>query len=199
MKSILIALFIILPINAAFADACHDRFADLLINGSGQTGPVRLHITQEIVGGKTSTNYHHSDGEGNGMTEMIDPAGEPWSLFLGDKMYMSSDKGETWKFINSYDAKKSRADMKVTLTKDVSEATDVLCREEKINGVVHKVVEGKYNSSSMSGTAVHNIYWVNQHNGWIVKSYSHLKSSNFESKTTQVIEPAPELRLPEPE
>jgi hypothetical protein len=44
------------------ADPCHDRFSDLLINGNSDMGPSRVHITQEIVSGKTSLNYHYSDG-----------------------------------------------------------------------------------------------------------------------------------------
>lgn len=199
MKPLMFAFIFVATTGSAFADPCHDRFTELLVNGNQEMGAVRIHITQEIVGGQTSVNYHHSDGEGNGMTEMLEPADSPWSLFLGDKMYMSTDKGENWKFINSFDAEKSRADMKSTLTNDAAAATGILCGEEEFDGTSHEVVEGTYASSMLDGAEIYNKYWVNKQTGWISKSYSHTKSTGFESKTTQVIESVSNLTLPKPE
>lgn len=198
MRLLIFPLLFVASIVPAFADPCHDRFTELLIGGNQKMGPVRLHITQEIVGGKTSLNYHHSDGEGNGMTEMIEPVDDPWSLFIGDNMYRSDDKGKSWSFINSYDAEKSLADMKVAMTKDAAEAMGVACSEEDLEGVAHEVVEGNYNSTMASGASIYQKYWVNPQTGWIVKSYGHTKSGGFESKTTQLIEPSPDLVLPKP-
>lgn len=199
MRLMISAVLVVVWAVPAFADPCEDRFAELLINGNQEMGPVRIHITQEIVGGTTSLNYHHSDGDGNGMTEMIDPAGDPWSLFLGDKMFRSDDKGKTWSYINSFDAEKSRTDMKSAMTTDLSSASGVMCGEEDMDGVSHEVVEGSYLSSMLSGGAIYTKYWVNPENGWVVKSYSHIQSGGFESKTTQLIEPSPDLVLPKPE
>ncbi len=199
MRFFLFALVFVTCTASANANACKDRFVELLVNGNQKMGPVRIHITQEIVGGKTSLNYHHSDGDGNGMTEMIDPAGDPWSLFLGDKMYMSNDKGKSWKFLSSFDAEKSRADTKSALTKDAATSDEIACGDEELNGTSHEVVEGKYVSSAVSGASIHQKFWVNRETGWIVKSFSHIKSGSFESNTTQVIELAPNLTLPKPE
>ncbi len=132
MRLFLFALIFVTCTGPANANSCKNRFVELLVNGNQKMGPVRIHITQEIVGGKTSLNYHHSDGDGNGMTEMIDPAGDPWSLFLGDKMYMSNDRGKNWKFLSSYDAEKSRADTKSALTKDAATADGISCGEEEL-------------------------------------------------------------------
>ena len=199
MRLLIFTLLYIASLAPAFADACQDRFAQLLVPGNQEVRPVRLHLTQEIVGGKTSLNYHYSDGEGNGMTEMIDPANAPWSLFLGDNMYSSSDKGKNWSFMNSYDAKKSLADTKEKLANDAAKATGVLCAKEEYDGLSHEVVEGNYNSTMVNGAAIYQKFWINPKTGWIVKSYSNLKMAGFESKTTQVVEPYPDLVLPKPE
>lgn len=199
MRLIISALLAVSWIAPASADPCNDRFAELLVNGNQEMGPVRIHLTQEIVGGNTSLNYHYSDADGNGMTEMIDPAGDPWSLFLGDKMYRSDDKGKTWSYMNSYDAEKSRKDVKSALTNDLASASGVMCGKEDIDGVSHEVVEGSYLSSMLSGGAVYMKYWVNPEKGWVVKSYSHIQSGGFESKTTQLIEQAPDFVIPKPE
>lgn len=180
------------------ADQCHDRFSDLLVNGNDYAGPVRLHITQEIVGARTTLNYHYSDGEGNGMTEMIDPVDDPWSLFVGDNMYMSTDKGNTWKFINSFDAEKNRENAKVALSNDLSSATDVKCGEEILDGTSYEIVEGNYIASAINGADIYEKLWVDPTSGWIAKSYRHMRSPAFESKTTQVVEAAPEFVLPTP-
>lgn len=199
MRLYILALLLIICTGSAYADSCHSRFVELLVNGNQKVGPVRIHITQEIVGGKTSLNYHHSDGNGNGMTEMIEPAGDPWSLFLGDKMYVSNDKGNNWKYMNSYDAEKSRADTKSALTKDAAKATGISCGEEEFNGTAHEVVEGNYISTMVAGAAIYEKFWVDRQTGWIVKSDRHIKSGGFESNTTQVVELAPDLILPKPE
>lgn len=199
MRLALLALILVTCTGSAFADSCQKRFADLLVNGNQKMGPVRLHITQEIIGGKTSLNYHHSDGDGNGMTEMIEPANDPWSLFLGNKMYVSTDKGNNWKYLSSYDAEKSRADTKSAMTKDVAKATQLSCGKEDFNGSPHEVVEGKYISSMVSGAEIYEKLWVDLKTGWIAQSYRHIRSSGFESKTTQVVELSPNLKLPDPE
>ncbi len=203
MKSMLIAAIIAAIItgstSAVLADECHDRFSELLVNGSAQEGPLRLYITQEIVGGKTSLNYHHSDGNNNGMTEMIDPEGDPWSLFIGDNMYSSTDKGQSWKLINTWDAEKSRNDMKAALTKDSADAKDISCGQDEIDGKQHDVIKGTYTSSMTGGATIAQTYWVDPSTGWLAKSYSHYQSEHFESKTTQVVQPATLMELPSPE
>ncbi|PHR96778.1 MAG: hypothetical protein COA78_28330 [Blastopirellula sp.] len=199
MKLLIFALLFVISIAPASADTCQDRFTELLVPGNQKMGPVRIHLTQEIVGGKTSINYHYSDGKISGMTEMIDPANDPWSLFLGDNMYRSNDKGKTWSFMNSYDSKKSLADTKKSITSDAAKASGVACGKEEYEGISHEVVEGNYISSMSNGAAIYEKLWVNPSTGWIVKSYRHIKSGGFESKTTQLIELFPNLTLPKPE
>jgi hypothetical protein len=199
MKLFIFALSIIISVGQAFAEPCHDRFAELLVPGNQETGPTRLHITQEIIGGKTSLNYHYNDGKGNGMTEMIDPANQPWSLFLGDNMYSSNDKGKSWSFMSSYDSRKGLINVKKSLATDAADATGVVCGKEEYEGASHEVVEGNYKSSMSSGSEIYQKYWINAQSGLMVKAFSHIKSNGFESKTTQLIEPYPDLKLPKPE
>ncbi len=82
---------------------------------------------------------------------------------------------------------------------DAAKATAVVCGKEEYNGASHEVVEGTYQSSMISGAEFYQKYWINAQTGVIVKSFSHLKSTGFESKTTQLIEPYPDLKLPKPE
>jgi hypothetical protein len=199
MKLSAITLALITASSIANADSCLDRFAQLVVNGNPDIGPTRLHITQEIVGGQNSLNYFHSDGQGNGMTEMIDPVDSSWSLFLGDNMYVSQDKGQSWTFQSSFDAEKGRADAKAALAKDVETASDLSCGTQTLNDVDHEVVAGTYQSSAIAGAEIHETLWVNPGTGLIAQSYRHLKMSGFESKTTQVIELSPDLVLPQPE
>ncbi|MEP5153625.1 hypothetical protein [Planktotalea sp.] len=199
MKPAVFSLALIAMASVAHADECHDRFSKLLINGNPDIGPTRLHITQEIGGGSTSLNYHHSDGNGNGMTEMIDPADSPWSLFLGDNMYVSNDKGQSWTFQSSFDAEKGRADSKAALTKDLVAASDLVCGTEALNGSDYDVVSGRYLSSALAGAEIYEKLWIDPETGNIVQSYRHLKMTGFESKTTQVVELSPGLELPQPD
>ncbi len=199
MKSVLPSFFILIAATtAASAGPCEERFSQLLLTGNVGQGPVRILINQEIVGGAKTVNYHYGDGNNNGMTEMVDPVDMPWSLFLGDKMYSSSDKGKSWSFVNSYDAEKARAEMQAALTSDAAEATGVLCGEESVDGVNYEVVEGSYKSSMSAGAGISQKYWINKNSGWITKTFMHIKMTGFESMSTQVIEPWPDLVLPEP-
>lgn len=181
------------------ADACHDRFTALLVEGNDKMGPTLIHITQEIVGGETSLTDHHSDGDGNGMSEAIDPANHPWSLFVGDKMYMSNDKGATWSFLSTFDSESARENNKIATAKDALTARDLSCGEETLNGIVHEVTEGTYTSSVIAGADIYEKLWVVPKTRWISKSYRHVMMDSFESKTTQVIETHPNLDLPNPE
>jgi len=54
MRLLIFALLYILCVTPTFAESCQDRFAELLVSGNQEMGPVRLHLTQEVVGGNTS-------------------------------------------------------------------------------------------------------------------------------------------------
>ena len=183
----------------ANADPCQDRFAELLVSGFEDKGPTLIHITQEIVGGQTSVTWHHSDGNGNGMSEVIEPDGSPWSLFLNGKMYTSADKGKNWTFMSAFDGAAARAKNKAAMIKDAATVRDLSCTQADLNGAVHEVVEGTYTSSVIAGAEIFEKTWVNPKTGAITQSYRHVMMDSYQTKTTQVIEPHPDLNLPNPE
>lgn len=185
--------------SIASADACKERFTDLLVNGNDGKGATLIRITQEIVGGQTSLTMHHSDGDGNGMSEVIEPEGSPWALFLDGKMYTSADKGKSWSFTSAFDGKAARENNKTSLIKDAATARELTCSEEALEDVMYEVVEGTYTSSVIAGATIFEKTWVNPDTGWIAQSYRHVMMDSYQTKTTQVIEPHPNLDLPNPE
>ena len=62
---------LLLTASAGTAGECEDRFSELLINGNPDQGPVRIHITQEIVGGHEidggAGHPDHRDRRGSGL------------------------------------------------------------------------------------------------------------------------------------
>ncbi|WP_155983445.1 hypothetical protein [Nitratireductor aquibiodomus] len=180
-----------------FAEDCRDRFTRLLIHGNGD-GPVKIHVTQEIVGGPTTTNYFHQTEAGHWMTEMIEPENSPWVLTYDNVMYTSQDKGKTWTELRALDTRNNQADAKDGLREDAKTAKNVVCGKETLEDAVHDTVEADY-SSQRGTTEIHAKFWVDQKSGYIAKTFYHMKNDGFESMTTQLIEPAPDLLLPVPE
>lgn len=181
-----------------FAEDCRDRFTRLLIHGNGD-GPVRIHVTQEIVGGPTTTNYFYQTEPGHWMTEMIDPENQPWVLTYDNVMYTSQDKAESWTKLRALDTGNNQADANDGLREDAKSAKNAVCGEDTLDGVVHDTVEADYSSQRGTTTEIHAKYWVDRESGTIDKTFYHMKNDGFESMTTQLIEPAPDLILPVPE
>ncbi|KPB01806.1 hypothetical protein [Ahrensia marina] len=181
-----------------YADDCRDRFTRLLIHGNGDE-PVKIHVTQEIVGGQTSTNYFYQSEPGHWMTEMLVPKSQPWVLTHDNVMYSSQDKGESWTELRMLDSGNNQANAKDGLREDAKTANNAVCGEDTLDGVVHDTVEADYLSQRGAVTEVHAKYWVDRESGYITKTFYHMKNNGFESMTTQLIERAPDLILPVPE
>ncbi|WP_439140850.1 hypothetical protein [Planktotalea sp.] len=199
MKHTFLSFALICFATGAHAQTCEDHFAKLLINGNQDFGPTQMHITQEIVGVRTSITQHNDTGNGNGMSKAIDPESDPWTLFANDKMYMSHDKGATWGFVTDFDGEKGRADHKQAMTRDAKTARDVSCAKETSNDTLKDVVAGTYDSSVIEGAEIYEKFWVNPETGFIAQSYRYVKSTGFETKTTQVVTLNPDFVLPKPE
>ena len=71
------------------------------------------------------------------------------------------------------------------------------CGSEELDGVLHETAEADYSNAQMNSEH-HEKFWVNPKTGWISKSVGKMKMGAFESTTTQLVEPAPDLSLPTP-
>nr|WP_321445749.1 hypothetical protein [uncultured Cohaesibacter sp.] len=180
------------------AQTCLDRFKMLLENGNGDD-PVKIHVTQEIVGGMKSTNYFYQAKPGHWMSEMIEPATMPWTLTYDNVMYSSADQGKSWTKVREMDSAANAKAAKEQMQANLKTARDAACSEEELDGVMHTTIEGAYTAAGGFKTENQNKYWVNPNTGFIAKAFYHMKADNFESKTTQMIEAAPDLDLPKPQ
>lgn len=193
-----IGLFLVFALsNQARADDCLERFKALLA-GNAVTTPVKMHITQEIVGSPPTQNWFYGDGKGNWMTEMIEPVAMQWTLFHSGRMYSSSDKGATWSFIRETDSEASKAAVAETLKSQRDTTSNTVCGTEEVEGTSYEVVSGEYISAPLQGAAVEQKYWVEPDTGWIARSSTHTKASGFEIKVTQTMEVQSDVSIPSP-
>ena len=178
--------------SPASADPCLDRFVALLLGGN-DSGPVKIHVTQEIKGGATSTNWSYFVAPDNWMTEMIEPSGQPLVLAHKNVLYTSADAGKTWTKVRELD---DPALARPALIEDSKTARNAVCGEEDLDGIVREVVEADYDSLGSFKTENHFKYWIDRETGFVVKSTYAMKGEGFESFTTQLPEKAPDLTLP---
>ena len=73
------------------------------------------------------------------------------------------------------------------MTNDAKTARDVRCAQETLNDTLKDEVAGTYDSSMVEGAEIYEKFWVNPETGLIAQSYRHVKSTGFETKTTQVV------------
>ncbi len=192
------ALLLFASAPTALAETCHEKFVRLLVHGNGADTPVKIHVTQEMKGGKPTTNYNHQIGPDHWMTEMIEPANASWTLVHDNTMYSSTDKGKSWQKVRTLDAAHSPEAVAKALQEDAKTARNAACGEDEVDGVAFDTVEADYTAFQGQYT-YHNRYWVDRETGWIARATYKTVGPNFEMFTTQVIEKAPGLTLPTPE
>jgi len=179
----------------ASAETCREQFVRLLVEGNGD-GAVKIHVTQEIKGAPASQNWFYQETPGHWMTEVIEPAGQPWVLTHDKVMYTSADKGESWTKLRDFDSDPDAA--RAQMEENAQSARNEVCGTEELDGVMFDTVEADYDSLQGFKSENHHKYWVHPETGFIAKAFYHLKSETFESMTTQLIEAAPDLDLPTP-
>ncbi|MEM9471593.1 MAG: hypothetical protein AAGA00_06530 [Pseudomonadota bacterium] len=184
--------------QAAHANPCQERFAQLLIHGNGDR-PSIIRITTEPKGGQVSKNDFFFKATGHWMTVMTEPANQPVTLAYSNKMYTSSDDGKSWKKVRDMDSEKNRLDNIRNQEANAKTIKNAVCGEELLDGVVHDTVEADFDTVQQYKSSNRYKYWVNRDTGRIAKSTYDSKSSGYESFTTQIIEDAPDLTLPTPE
>jgi len=179
------------------SETCQEKFIHLMIYGNGDS-PVKIELVTKIKGGSISKNNFYQVKTGHWMTEMIEPE-SPWSLGHNNKMYVSADKGKSWKKVRDMDSKKN-FDQNIKNQKENSRTVkNATCGEEEYNGVMHDIVEADYNTLQNFKTQNHHKYWINKKTGFISMATYDTKGKGFASFTSQKAEPAPELKLPTPE
>ena len=190
-------LLILTTANAAANATCEQKFVRLLTDQS-KKGPVKIFIIQEIKGGPASRNWHYNTGDGNWMTEMVEPANMQWTLMRDNVMYTSSNKGKSWQKLRAFDSSASMADVHKQQIENAKTAKNAKCGTDTLNGVAHETVEAEYEAVKYK-TSHRAKYWINPADGWITKHTMTTKQAGFESFTTQMIERAPGLEIPSPQ
>lgn len=181
----------------AAAETCEETFVRLLVGGNS-VGPVKIHVTQQIAGAPASTNWSYQVTPDHWMTEVIEPAGQPWVLAYADVMYTSADKGETWTKLRDIDSAGNADGAKAAMAENAATTRNAVCGEEELDGVTLQTVAADFDMLQNFRTENHHTYWVDP-DGFIVKAVYEMKASNFQSVTTQLIERAPDLSLPTPQ
>ena len=184
--------------HPSLAEPCEEKFAQLLIHGNG-VQPSVIRITSEPKGGKVSKNEFFFKTTGHWMTVMTDPANQPITLAYNNKMYTSSDKGKSWKKVREMDSEQNRLNNIKNQEANSKTIKNAVCDEEMLDGVMHDTVEADFDTVQQYKSSNHYKYWVNRETGWITKATYDSKSSGYESFTTQLMEKAPDLKLPMPE
>ncbi|MCG6859303.1 MAG: hypothetical protein LJE67_14685 [Salaquimonas sp.] len=197
MKNVLVAAVLLASVQPCLAETCQEKFVRVMTERNSSSEPVRIHVTQEIVGGMKSANWNLQDGKGNWRTEMIDPETMPWSMVVDNVLYSSSDKGATWKKEREMDTGASPETVAAMLAERAKSVRDAECGEEELDGAMYETVAAGYDMNG--GYEVQDKYWINPDTGFIPKLVTKMKGSGFESLSTQLIEPAPGLEITKPE
>lgn len=179
------------------AETCQERFVRLMIDGNGD-GPVKIHVTQEIKGGPTSTNWFFQADPGHWMTQPIEPAGQPWVLTYEDVMYTSTDGGKSWTKLRDLDSAQNAESAKANMRENAATTRNAACGEDTIEGTGYDTVEADFDTLQNFKTENHFKYWVARDSEFIARVTYAMKGAGFESLTTQVLETAPGLTLPTP-
>lgn len=188
---------LVVSVAPSLAESCQDRFVRLMMDGNGNE-PVKIHVTQEITGAPASRNIFYRLSPAHWMTEMVEPAGMPWTLEYANVMYTSADGGKTWTKVREMDSQKDDDVARAAREENAKTVRNAVCGEEAIDGVMHDVVEADYDTLQAFKTENHFKYWIARDSGFIVKAVYAMKGNGFESRSTQRIERAPDLTLPTP-
>ena len=179
------------------AKTCTEKFAELMI-GVNQDLSSEIDITTEPKNGPVQKNKFYYKKVGHWMTVMADPK-QPRSLAYNNVMYTSSDEGKSWKKIRTMDSEKNNENARKDRIENAKTIRNAICGEEQLDGILVDTVEAEFNAVGSYPSQNRYKYWVNRENGWVPKAIYHTQSSNYESVTTQLSQPAPELQLPMPE
>ncbi len=198
MKSAVAAVGLLLgTVQAGMADPCHDRFVELY-KQLDQGVPTKTFVTTAFKGAPPMTNDFLYLNHDHHMSVPIDPP-QAWVLTYRNVMYQSSDEGKSWAKVRDLDASQNAEGAIAAKAENAKTIRNAACGTEEIDGVAHDTLEADLTVSQGMVTENHYKYWVRPDDGFIVKAAYDTKAPNFEMAITQVIEKAPDLKLPTPE
>lgn len=196
MRRAIITILALGCAGPALAETCEETFVRVFTDRAPK-GPIKIHITQQMKGAKPTRNINYQTGTGDWMTEMVDPANMPWTLVTGDVMYVSSDKGQSWKKLRAVDTAQNTQGMLDDMKAAANAARNVTCGQEEVDGVAYTTVQADYALPKLKSEHTDK-FWINAETGWLAKSETLTRMSGIEVTATQVIEKAPGLTLPTP-
>lgn len=185
------------PVQTAIADTCLEAFVQAWTKPRPSTGFVKIHITSQIAGQKPTSNYNISDlATGDWLTQMIDPPNMPWSMAMGKAMYVSNDKGKSWKKVRDLEEGHSPEAVRRQVAENMKSAKNAKCGTEEINGLPHETVEAEY--IAQGNILMKDKSWLHPKTKGIVKSESLMRQGKFEIKNIQVVVYLTEFNFPKP-
>ncbi|MCB1484940.1 MAG: hypothetical protein KDJ17_08625 [Hyphomicrobiaceae bacterium] len=197
-KATLAICAIFLGSYSAVADDCRERVVFLVMD-SMKVRPSEGHLISEVTGQPKTENLFIAADLDHTLYKSISPANQPWTLTYKGAMYQSSDEGKSWKKVHSFDSEKQRAAIIASVTEQAKSATNAVCGEEELDGVMHDTFEADFSVSKPTKMDMHNKYWRNRETGFVTKSTSRVKVTGAESFTTQTWKFLDKVELPIPD
>lgn len=197
MRGLIIAGLAAACAGPALAETCEETFVRVFTDRAPK-GPIRIDATQEVKGAKPSRNITYQTGTGDWMTEMVDPPGMPWTLVAKDVMYMSTDRGKSWKKLRTVDSAQNMEASLDALKAAAKDATGIACGREEMDGIAYDTIQADYVMAQYN-SAHTDKYWIDPGTGWVRKLVTRTRMSGYETTATQLVEKAPGLKLPAPD
>ena len=132
----------------------------------------------------------------NWLSMTTDPPNIDWSLARDNVLYVSSDKGKSWKKVRVQDEQSSQEAVLNDQIENSKTVRDAVCGTEELNGVAHEIVEATYDTLQNFKFESRVKYWVDPTAKRPVKATFAMKGEGFENFSTQLISLAPEFQLP---
>jgi hypothetical protein len=111
-------------------------------------------VVSETKGLKTENEYHSAAWD-HGLYKPFKPANLLWTLTYTGAMYNSTDQGAAWEKAHSFEAKKQRAQHIQTVKEQLTCATNIVCGEDTIDGIVYDTFESDMENHEYAHYTMH--------------------------------------------